>query len=94
MLARPKLVVDDPWLEPHELAIQRRIARFESELAAIEKEFGSIRDHADAHRDDFPDVHVAARFRHEAVHFHAVIAAGRGGFRAGLEDTHAPKPFV
>mgnify|MGYP000350532334 FL=1 len=49
MLARPKLVVDDPWLEPHELAIQRRIARFEGELAAIEKEFGSIRDHADAH---------------------------------------------
>ena len=49
MLARPKLVVDDPWLEPHELVIQRRIARFEGELAAIEKEFGSIRDHADAH---------------------------------------------
>jgi len=50
MLARPKLVVDDPWLEPHEAAIQRRIARFESELEAIEKESGSMFAHADAHR--------------------------------------------
>ncbi|MFZ9940518.1 MAG: alpha-amylase family glycosyl hydrolase [Luteolibacter sp.] len=50
MQERPKLVVDDPWLEPHEAAIQRRIERFESELAAIEKQSGSILAHADAHQ--------------------------------------------
>lgn len=45
----PKLVTDDPWLAPHSASIQRRIERFEGELAAIEKFSKSLVAHADDH---------------------------------------------
>ena len=49
MPATPQLVLDDPWLEPHQGAIERRMQRLETELKAIETHAGSLTDHARAH---------------------------------------------
>lgn len=46
---RPQIIIDDPWLEPHEPAIAGRMARFEDECAAICARDGSINAHADFH---------------------------------------------
>lgn len=45
----PKLVQDDPWLEPQMDAIVRRTERFERELERIRKQSGSLADHARGH---------------------------------------------
>lgn len=46
----PKLVKDDPWLEPQTGAIQRRMERFQAELRTIEEHNASIVQHANRHQ--------------------------------------------
>ncbi|MFK7852395.1 MAG: alpha-amylase family glycosyl hydrolase [Akkermansiaceae bacterium] len=46
----PKLVQDDPWLEPQTEAILRRTERFENTLAEIRKKHGSLPAYSRAHR--------------------------------------------
>lgn len=50
MSETPKLVRDDPWLEPHADSIARRLGRFHSTLANIEGRSGSLTAHANGHR--------------------------------------------
>ncbi len=50
MTEKPKLVADDPWLEPHQGVIERRMARFSGELSAIIANSGSLAAHATAHK--------------------------------------------
>lgn len=57
MTEKPKLVVDDSWLEPHQGAIERRMKRFSDELAAVEKHAHTLAAHANAHK-------------HVGIHFH------------------------
>ena len=58
MTEKPKLVVDDPWLEPHQAAIERRMQRFSQELTAIEQHSRTLAAHATAHK-------------YAGIHFHA-----------------------
>lgn len=46
----PKLVQDDPWLEPQTDAILRRTARFERALEEIRQHHGSLATYSHAHR--------------------------------------------
>jgi 1,4-alpha-glucan branching enzyme len=50
MTEKPKLVLDDPWLEPHQGAIEQRMRRFSAELAAIESQSGTLAAHATGHK--------------------------------------------
>ncbi|MEY3395405.1 MAG: hypothetical protein RL346_1641 [Verrucomicrobiota bacterium] len=45
----PKLVQDDPWLEPQTAAILRRTARFDACIGQIRSNHGSLADSSDAH---------------------------------------------
>jgi 1,4-alpha-glucan branching enzyme len=54
----PKLVVDDPWLEPHQAAIERRMTRFSQELTAIEEHSRTLTAYATGHK-------------YAGIHFHA-----------------------
>jgi 1,4-alpha-glucan branching enzyme len=49
MPAQPQLVVDDPWMEPYQGVIQRRIHRFEEELTAIKNRARTLAAHATGH---------------------------------------------
>jgi 1,4-alpha-glucan branching enzyme len=46
----PKLVQDDPWLTPHQPAIERRIRRFDDEISGIRENSGSLAAYATAHK--------------------------------------------
>lgn len=46
----PKLVQDDPWLTPHQPAIERRMQRFSDELESIRSASGSLAAYATAHK--------------------------------------------
>lgn len=46
----PKLVRDDPWLEPHQAAIERRMDQFSEVLTGIEKQFKSLATYATGHK--------------------------------------------
>ncbi|HVJ46634.1 MAG TPA: alpha-amylase family glycosyl hydrolase [Luteolibacter sp.] len=46
----PKLVQDDPWLTPHQPAIERRMQRFADELENIRSGSGSLTAYATAHK--------------------------------------------
>jgi len=50
MTEKPKLVLDDPWLEPHQTAIERRMQQFSETLAAIEASSGSLANYAVTHQ--------------------------------------------
>jgi 1,4-alpha-glucan branching enzyme len=50
MTEKPKLVLDDPWLEPHQGAIERRMRQFSEALAAIEASSKSLATHATGHK--------------------------------------------
>ena len=50
MTEKPKLVIDDPWLEPHQPAIERRMQQFSETLAAIEAASGSLANYAVTHQ--------------------------------------------
>ncbi len=50
MTEKPKLVRDDPWLEPHQDAIERRMRQFEVTLANIESNSGSLTAYATGHK--------------------------------------------
>lgn len=46
----PQLVIDDPWLEPHQDTIQRRMDRFYKELVKIRNHSHSLTTHAAGHK--------------------------------------------
>ncbi|MBE0640168.1 MAG: alpha amylase C-terminal domain-containing protein [Bacteroidales bacterium] len=46
---RLALVESDPWLEPAETEIENRLKRFQSRLAQIEDQYGSLHEFADAY---------------------------------------------
>jgi 1,4-alpha-glucan branching enzyme len=50
MTQTPKLVLDDPWLEPHQGAIERRMNQFSEALAAIEKSSKTLAAYATGHK--------------------------------------------
>lgn len=49
MSARPRIAQDDPWLEPYEPALRRRMDRFQEEIARIETYAGGLLQHASLH---------------------------------------------
>ncbi len=57
MSEKPKLVSDDPWLEPHQATIERRMQQFTETLTEIEKGSGSLASYATSHD-------------HVGIHFH------------------------
>ena len=50
MSEKPQLVLDDPWLEPHEGVIRRRMNQFSATLAAIEQSSTTLADYATIHQ--------------------------------------------
>ncbi len=50
MTDKPKLVRDDPWLEPHQEAVERRMRQFSEAMAAIEAEAKSLTSFATGHK--------------------------------------------
>jgi 1,4-alpha-glucan branching enzyme len=57
MTQKPKLVQDDPWLEPQQGAIERRMQRFSEALEKIGSDSKSLAAHATGHK-------------HVGIHFH------------------------
>lgn len=55
MTEKPKLVQDDPWLEPQQEAIVRRMQRFNAALAEIRHSAGSLAAYANGHK--FTGIH-------------------------------------
>lgn len=51
MSARPRIVLDDPWLEPYEPALRRRIDRYQQEIQRIEDAAGNLSNYASLHRE-------------------------------------------
>ncbi len=60
MTDQPKLVLDDPWLEPHQEAVVRRMKRFTREIAAIEAHANTLAAHSNGHK-------------YSGIHYHPVI---------------------
>ena len=50
MREKPKLVQDDPWLEPHQGAIERRMNQFSAVLAEIEQGSKTLAAYATGHK--------------------------------------------
>jgi 1,4-alpha-glucan branching enzyme len=50
MTKAPKLVLDDPWLEPHQAAIERRMKQFSESLAEIEARSKTLAAYATGHK--------------------------------------------
>jgi len=50
MTEKPKLVRDDPWLEPHQEAVERRMRQFSEALGAIEESSKSLASFATGHK--------------------------------------------
>ena len=50
MTDQPQLVRDDPWLEPHQGTIERRMREFRETLAEIEKSSKSLATYATGHK--------------------------------------------
>lgn len=55
MTDKPKLVSDDPWLEPHSEVIVRRMSQFHDTLQSLTEQAGSLRASANTH--EFLGVH-------------------------------------
>jgi len=58
MTEKPKLVRDDPWLEPYQAAIEQRMVRFSETLSKIRRDYGSLPAYATGHK--FTGVHFQA----------------------------------
>jgi 1,4-alpha-glucan branching enzyme len=89
MTEKPKLVVDDPWLEPHQGAIERRMKRFSEELTEIEKHARTLAAHATGHK------HAGIHFRPTSNEWtvrewapHAQAISLIGDFNNWNRDTH------
>ncbi|GAA5123691.1 alpha amylase C-terminal domain-containing protein [Luteolibacter yonseiensis] len=50
MTDKPQLVLDDPWLEPHQATIERRMRQFSEALEEIGKSSRSLAIHATGHK--------------------------------------------
>jgi 1,4-alpha-glucan branching enzyme len=61
MTDKPQLVRDDPWLEPHQAAIERRMRCFSDTLAGIRRDYKSLAIYATGHK------YVGVHF-HPATH--------------------------
>jgi 1,4-alpha-glucan branching enzyme len=65
MTERPILVANDPWLEPHQPVIERRMRRFAGELSSIERQSGTLSAHATGHK--YVGIHFNPSTREWAV---------------------------
>ncbi len=75
----PKLVQDDPWLEPYAEEIQRRINSVEERINAIKKDYATLAEYAGAHH--FFGLHLNEDgtqwiFREWAPHAEAIHLTG------------------
>lgn len=89
MTEKPKLVRDDPWLEPQQDAIVRRMERLAATLAEIEAASGSLAAHANAHKIAGIHFHAASnqwRIREWAPGARAVSLIG--DFNKWNRDSH------
>jgi len=50
MTQKPKLVIDDPWLEPQQGAIEHRMRLFAEAMEDIRREYGSLTAYATGHK--------------------------------------------
>ncbi len=50
MSEKPKLVRDDPWLEPHQATIERRMQQFTETLTTIERGYQTLAAYATGHK--------------------------------------------
>ena len=50
MTPTPQLVLDDPWLEPHQAVIERRMQQYSEALAGIETDSKSLAAYATGHK--------------------------------------------
>ncbi len=85
----PKLIKDDPWLEPQTGAILRRMARFEETLANIREHHGSLSAYSRAHR--FCGIHFRPTENHWTVREWLPAAKAVsliGDFNQWNRDTH------
>ncbi len=89
MTERPKLVADDPWLEPYQTAIERRMERCANELAAIKRHARTLAAHATGHK--FAGIHFHAPTREWTIREWAPLAQAvflTGDFNGWNRETH------
>ena len=89
MTDTPKLVQDDPWLEPQTQAIRRRTARFENTLKEIRQQHGSLASYSHAH--GFFGIHFDPAQNHWTVREwlpEAKSVSLIGDFNQWNRDTH------
>ncbi|MFZ9936314.1 MAG: alpha amylase C-terminal domain-containing protein [Luteolibacter sp.] len=89
MTERPKLVADDPWLEPYQTAIERRMERYVHELAAIGQHARTLAAHATGHK--FAGIHFHAPTQEWTVREWAPLAQAlflTGDFNGWNRESH------
>ncbi|GAA4841000.1 alpha-amylase family glycosyl hydrolase [Algivirga pacifica] len=85
----PQLVVDDPWLEPHEEEIANRIKRYQNLKTQLEENYGSLYDMAGAHHFLGINYDISANgwwYREWAPKAHALYLTGE--FNNWRKDSH------
>ena len=90
MTEKPQLVLDDPWLESHQAAIERRMQRFTDEISAIRAHAGSLAAHAQAHQQlgiHFDALSQSWQIREWAPEAKAISLIG--DFNGWQRDQHA-----
>jgi 1,4-alpha-glucan branching enzyme len=86
---KPILVRNDPWLEPHEDAIRRRIARFNTALSAIGTGSNALAAYANGHK--FMGIHCNTMAGHWNIREWAPAARAVsliGDFNGWNRDSH------
>ena len=89
----PKIVQDDPWLEPHQGAIQRRMAQFSAALSSIEASSKSLSAYATGHK--FVGIHLHAAQQQWSVREWAPAAQAVsliGDFNGWNRESHPLAP--
>ncbi len=89
MTIPPQLVIDDPWLEPHQGVIERRMQRLTHELAAIATHSPSLAAYASSHQ--YAGIHFDASSAEWTIREWAPAAqavALIGDFNAWNRDAH------
>lgn len=89
MLKTPQIVIDDPWLEPHQEAIERRMQRFMAEMSHIRSHSRTISNHATGHQhmgihyQSSTNTWIAREWAPEAKSIHLI-----GEFNGWNRSTH------
>lgn len=94
MKETPKLVMDDPWLEPHQAVIERRMQRFSAELDAIKNHARTLAAHATGHK--YVGIHYHSISNEWSIREWAPEAQGVwliGDFNGWNRESHPLKKF-